>query len=125
MLLFHAIVEIGGVPEAAPVLGVSAQTVKSLCTTFKKTATKRQADLVKLVATYSGRPRSERAVPPHRSDDGISWRAISDVIWHPMLNISSTNSSFTARCAATAMTPFKVQRKGLRLLGRSGTVLAL
>ena len=55
MLLFHAIVEIGGVPEAAPVLGVSDQTVKS-CTTFKKTATKRQADLVKLVATYSGGP---------------------------------------------------------------------
>jgi hypothetical protein len=52
MLLFHAIVEIGGVPEAAPVLGVSEQTV----TIWTKTATKRRADLVKLVAIYSGRP---------------------------------------------------------------------
>jgi DNA-binding CsgD family transcriptional regulator len=55
--VLFAIVEIGGVPEVAPVLGVSDQTVKShLHRIYEKTATKRQADLVKLVASYSGRP---------------------------------------------------------------------
>jgi DNA-binding CsgD family transcriptional regulator len=55
--VLFAIVEIGGVPEVAPVLGISEQTVKShLHHIFEKTATKRQADLVKLVATYSARP---------------------------------------------------------------------
>jgi DNA-binding CsgD family transcriptional regulator len=55
--VLFAIVEIGGVPEVAPVLGISEQTVKShLHHIFEKTATKRQADLVKLIATYSGRP---------------------------------------------------------------------
>jgi DNA-binding CsgD family transcriptional regulator/PAS domain-containing protein len=55
--VLFAIVEIGGVPEVAPVLGVSDQTVKShLHHIYEKTATKRQADLVKLVAGYSGRP---------------------------------------------------------------------
>jgi len=51
-----AIVEIGGVPEVAPVLGISDQTVKThLHRIYEKTGTKRQADLVKLVAGYSGR----------------------------------------------------------------------
>jgi DNA-binding CsgD family transcriptional regulator len=54
--VLFAIVEIGGVPEVAPVLGVSEQTVKSqLHRIYDKTATRRQADLVKLVASYSGR----------------------------------------------------------------------
>jgi DNA-binding CsgD family transcriptional regulator len=54
--VLFAIVEIGGVPEVAPVLGVSDQTVKShLHRIYEKTATKRQADLVKLVAGYSAR----------------------------------------------------------------------
>jgi DNA-binding CsgD family transcriptional regulator len=54
--VLFAIVEIGGVPEVAPVLGISDQTVKShLHRIYEKTATKRQADLVKLVASYSGR----------------------------------------------------------------------
>jgi DNA-binding CsgD family transcriptional regulator len=54
--VMFAIVEIGGVPEVAPVLGISDQTVKThLHRIYEKTATKRQADLVKLVATYSGR----------------------------------------------------------------------
>jgi DNA-binding CsgD family transcriptional regulator len=45
------IVEIGGVPEVAPVLGLSETTVKSyLKSVFQKTGAKRQADLVKLVA---------------------------------------------------------------------------
>ena len=48
-----AIVEIGGVPEVAPALGVSETTVKShLKNLFEKTGTKRQADLVKLVASH-------------------------------------------------------------------------
>jgi DNA-binding CsgD family transcriptional regulator len=55
--VLFAIVEIGGVPEVAPVLGISDQTVKShLHRIYEKTSTKRQADLVKLVASYSGRP---------------------------------------------------------------------
>jgi DNA-binding CsgD family transcriptional regulator len=54
--VLFAIVEIGGVPEIAPVLGIAEQTVKShLHRIYEKTATKRQADLVKLVAGYSGR----------------------------------------------------------------------
>jgi DNA-binding CsgD family transcriptional regulator len=54
--VLFAIVEIGGVPETAPVLGISEQTVKShLHHIYEKTAMKRQADLVKLVAGYSGR----------------------------------------------------------------------
>ena len=48
-----AIVEVGGVPEVAPVLGVSETTVKThLQRVFEKTGAKRQADLVKLVAGY-------------------------------------------------------------------------
>jgi DNA-binding CsgD family transcriptional regulator len=55
--VLFAVVQIGGVPEVAPVLGVSEQTVKShLHRLYEKTATKRQADLVKLVASYSARP---------------------------------------------------------------------
>ncbi|MBV9634764.1 MAG: LuxR family transcriptional regulator, partial [Methylobacteriaceae bacterium] len=55
--VLFAIVEIGGAPEVASVLGISEQTVKThLHRTFEKTATRRQADLVKLVASYSGRP---------------------------------------------------------------------
>ena len=55
--VLFAVVEIGGVPEVAPVLGISEQTVKThLHHIYEKTATKRQADLVKLVASYSGRP---------------------------------------------------------------------
>ncbi|MBV8827554.1 MAG: helix-turn-helix transcriptional regulator [Hyphomicrobiales bacterium] len=54
--VLFAIVQIGGVPEVAPVLGVSEQTVKShLHRVYEKTATKRQADLVKLVAGYSAK----------------------------------------------------------------------
>jgi DNA-binding CsgD family transcriptional regulator len=54
--VLFAIVEIGGVPEVAPVFGISEQTIKShLHRIYEKTATKRQADLVKLIASYSGR----------------------------------------------------------------------
>jgi DNA-binding CsgD family transcriptional regulator len=48
-----AIVEVGGVPEVAPVLGISETTVKThLSRLFEKTGAKRQADLVKLVAAF-------------------------------------------------------------------------
>ena len=49
-----AIVEVGGVPEVAEALGVSTETVKThLGRLYKKTDTRRQADLVKLVAGFS------------------------------------------------------------------------
>jgi DNA-binding CsgD family transcriptional regulator len=49
-----AIVDVGGVPEVAKVLGIAATTVKThLGHVFEKTGTKRQADLVKLVAGFS------------------------------------------------------------------------
>jgi hypothetical protein len=44
---------LGGIPEAAPVLGISAPTARThLQRIFAKTDTTRQADLVKLVASY-------------------------------------------------------------------------
>ena len=53
--VLHAIVEVGGVPEVAAALGIAATTVKThLSRLFEKTGTKRQADLVKLVAGFSG-----------------------------------------------------------------------
>jgi len=51
--VLFAIVEIGGVPEVAEAMGISANTVKThLRRLFAKTGTDRQADLVKLVAGY-------------------------------------------------------------------------
>jgi DNA-binding CsgD family transcriptional regulator len=51
--VLFAIVQVGGVPEVAPVLGISETTVKThLQRVFEKTSSKRQADLVKLVASY-------------------------------------------------------------------------
>jgi len=48
-----AIVEIGGVPEVSDALGVAETTVKThLSRLYKKTGTNRQAELVKLVASY-------------------------------------------------------------------------
>jgi DNA-binding CsgD family transcriptional regulator len=48
-----AIVQVGGVPEVAPVLGISETTVKThLQHVFEKTGVNRQADLVRLVAEY-------------------------------------------------------------------------
>jgi DNA-binding CsgD family transcriptional regulator len=49
-----AVVEIGGVPKIAASLGVSQQTVKThLKKVFGKTGTKRQAELVKLMASFA------------------------------------------------------------------------
>jgi DNA-binding CsgD family transcriptional regulator len=53
MRVLMAIIQVGGVPEVAPVLGISETTVKThLQHIFAKTNTARQADLVKLVAGY-------------------------------------------------------------------------
>jgi DNA-binding CsgD family transcriptional regulator len=52
--VLFAIIEVGGVPEVARVLGTSESTVKThLQHVFQKTGTARQVDLVKLVAGYS------------------------------------------------------------------------
>ena len=52
--VLFAIVEVGGAPEVAEVLGLSEPTVKThLRHLFEKTGTRRQAELVKLVAGYS------------------------------------------------------------------------
>lgn len=49
-----AVVEVGGVPEVAEVLGIAETTVRThLQQTYYKTGTNRQADLVKLVAGFS------------------------------------------------------------------------
>jgi DNA-binding CsgD family transcriptional regulator len=49
-----AVVEVGGVPEAADALGVAETTVRfHLGQLFEKTGTHRQADLVKLVAGFA------------------------------------------------------------------------
>jgi DNA-binding NarL/FixJ family response regulator len=53
MRVLVMMVEVGGVPEVAPVLGISATTVKThLQRIFEKTGARRQADLVKIVAGY-------------------------------------------------------------------------
>jgi DNA-binding CsgD family transcriptional regulator len=52
--VLFAVIEMGGVPEAADMLGIGEGTVKThLHHVFEKTGTTRQADLVKLVAGYS------------------------------------------------------------------------
>jgi DNA-binding CsgD family transcriptional regulator len=53
MRVLMMIVEIDGVREVASVLGISEATVKThLKHVFDKTATKRQTELVKLIAGY-------------------------------------------------------------------------
>ena len=55
MRVLFAIVEIGGVPEVAHMLGISQATVKThVQRIFGKTGTARQADLVKLIAGLPG-----------------------------------------------------------------------
>ena len=49
-----AIVEVGGVPEVAETIGIAQTTIKThLGRIYEKTGSKRQADLVKLVAAFS------------------------------------------------------------------------
>jgi hypothetical protein len=48
-----AVVEVGGIPEIAPMLGISEATAKThLKHVFEKTGVNRQADLVKVVAGF-------------------------------------------------------------------------
>jgi DNA-binding CsgD family transcriptional regulator/PAS domain-containing protein len=55
-----AIIDIGGVPDVASVLGISETTVKThLQHLFEKTGTNRQADFVKLVAGFATPLRQE------------------------------------------------------------------
>jgi DNA-binding CsgD family transcriptional regulator len=52
--VLSGIVQVGGVPDVAEVMGISVSTVKThLRRLFAKTGTDRQADLVKLVAGYA------------------------------------------------------------------------
>jgi DNA-binding CsgD family transcriptional regulator len=58
------IVQLGGVPEVAPVLGIAESTVKAhLQHVFEKTGASRQADLVKIVAGFMS-PIGASAAPP-------------------------------------------------------------
>jgi DNA-binding CsgD family transcriptional regulator len=60
-----AVVDVGGVSEVAEALGISATTVKThLGRLYGKTGTRRQADLVKLVAGFSSPIRHWRAGLP-------------------------------------------------------------
>jgi DNA-binding CsgD family transcriptional regulator/PAS domain-containing protein len=52
--VFLSIVEIGGVPDVARSMGVAETTIKThLTRIFMKTGTKRQADLVRLIAAFT------------------------------------------------------------------------
>jgi DNA-binding CsgD family transcriptional regulator len=53
MRVMMAIIEVGGVPEVAPVLGIAETTVKThLQHVYEKIGVRRQADLVKVVAGF-------------------------------------------------------------------------
>ena len=52
--VFLSIVEIGGVPDVARSMGIAESTIKThLARIFVKTGTKRQADLVRLMAAFT------------------------------------------------------------------------
>jgi DNA-binding CsgD family transcriptional regulator/PAS domain-containing protein len=72
MRVLLGIINVGGVPEIAPALGISESTVKThLQRVFAKTGVNRQADLVKLAAGFvSPLAQAERdAAPRIRTDD--------------------------------------------------------
>ena len=80
MRVLMMIIEVGGVPKIAPVLGVSERTVKTHLThVFEKMGSRRQVDLVKLVAGYMnplalglpGAPFGERRHPGRRRTKSI------------------------------------------------------
>jgi DNA-binding CsgD family transcriptional regulator len=67
--VLFGIVDIGGVPQVASVLGISETTVKThLQRLFEKTTTSRQADLVKLVAGYSNPLAVQLGAKPQPGD---------------------------------------------------------
>jgi DNA-binding CsgD family transcriptional regulator len=54
MRVVRAVVEVGGIPAVAAFLGTTRSTVKSqLDAVFQKTATRRQAELVRLITGYA------------------------------------------------------------------------
>jgi DNA-binding CsgD family transcriptional regulator len=64
--VLFAIVQVGGVPEVAAVMGSSSSTIRThLRRLFSKTGTDRQADLVKLVAGYTNPLLSSARVFEH------------------------------------------------------------
>ena len=70
--VLFAIVQIGGVPEVAAMMGSSGSTIRThLRRLFSKTGTDRQADLVKLVAGYTNPllPNA-RVFEPHHTIGG-------------------------------------------------------
>jgi hypothetical protein len=52
-------------PDYAPIL--ASEKLWCIGANYEKTATKRQADLVKLIASYSVRPRAKQRGPSYRS----------------------------------------------------------
>jgi DNA-binding CsgD family transcriptional regulator len=78
-----AIVEIGGVPETARVLGIAEATVKThLHRLFCKTGAARQADLVKLVAACSNPLVAQPDRPARREKRQRSMGAVPSGSWH-------------------------------------------
>lgn len=68
-----ALVQLGGAPEVAETLGIGRGTVKThLSNIFQKTGTKHQADLVKLVAGFSGSVIADTDFIP-KSGAGLVW----------------------------------------------------
>jgi DNA-binding CsgD family transcriptional regulator len=58
----RAVIEVGGIPAIAAMLGTSRSTVKSqLEAIFKKTGTRRQAELVHLISGFESPARSRPA----------------------------------------------------------------
>lgn len=56
MRVLRAVIEVGGIPAVAAFLGTTRSTVKSqLDAIFQKTATRRQAELVRLITGYANR----------------------------------------------------------------------
>ena len=79
MRVLTAIVEVGGVPEAAEALGIGEATVKThLHRLFGKTGASRQADLVKLVAAFANpvAARTKSPAPAHRRPPMDGFQAV-------------------------------------------------
>jgi DNA-binding CsgD family transcriptional regulator len=79
--VLFAIVQVGGVPEVAAMMGSSSSTIRThLRRLFSKTGTDRQADLVKLVAAYAN-PLFVSCVPPSSSTlrESLSRKAIVSI----------------------------------------------
>ena len=57
----RAVIEVGGIPAVAALLGTSRSTVKSqIEAIFKKTGTRRQAELVRLISGFDSPARNRQ-----------------------------------------------------------------